>query len=470
MFSVIAAVDNANGIGKDGKIPWDFPADLKHFKQVTSGNIVIMGRKTYESIGKPLPDRTTCVISRTMQADDRKAGDNLHVFNDPWDCVRWCQNNRIQTVTIDGTTKRFKRHAFVCGGAEIYDWFYANHLITYEIITRIYDDYKCDTKINRPDAERNCCLIRSLPLSIEDSNKLSLQKFRIVNQEERSMLSLIGDVMRNGYKKDDRTGTGTVSLFGKHLEFDLTDNKFPLMTTRPMFFHGIFEELMLYLRGQTDSKILEAKNVKVWAPNTSREFLDKNNLGHYRVGDMGHTYGFSMRHFGAEYKGCDADYTGQGYDQLMNLIEGIKTNPNGRRHLISLWEPNKIEQAALPPCLYEYQFYVHDGMLSCQMGQRSSDIVTAGGWNVATGALMTILIAHACGLKPEKLIWNIGDVHIYNNIIDAARQQVCRFPNAYPKLFLRGMPDDITKTEFNNLELIGYEPLPMGDIKIIMNV
>jgi len=482
MFTIIAAVDSKNGIGKDGGIPWKCPEDLKHFRQTTTGNIVIMGRVTYESIGKPLLNRINCIISRTMEQPDDD--DTVKVFNDPWDCVRWCQKNHKTTIVIDGKDVKTTREIFVCGGEAIYKWFYNNGLVAHAVLTNIVGDYDCDKKLPItlvPTSITHESYIRGPIYGVEPNADCTkdcdhctrvcpIYRYRIVNVEEWRILSLMKEILTIGNARGDRTGTGTLSLFGKHLEFDLTDNKFPLMTSRRTFLRGLFEEIMFYLRGQTDSKILEAKGVNVWKGNTTREFLDSRGLQHYEVGDMGHTYGFSYRHKGADYKGCNVDYTGQGFDQLTNLIDGIKSNPEGRRHIIDLWEPEHMHKAALPPCLYGFQFYVADGMISCQMKQRSSDIMTAGGWNVATGALLTIMIASVCGLEPNKLVWDLGDVHIYNNLIAGAKEQVTRTPPIYPKLFLKDAPDDITKFEYANLELINYNPLPKGSIKIVMNV
>jgi thymidylate synthase len=265
-------------------------------------------------------------------------------------------------------------------------------------------------------------------------------------------------ILDTGYPSDDRTGTGTISLFGERLEFDLSNNKFPLVTTRRMFLRGIFEELMLYIRGQTDNNILAEKKINVWTPNTTREFLDKRGLHQLPTGDMGHSYGFSFRHFGGEYIDCRTDYKGVGYDQLTELIKEIKVNPCSRRLIISLWEPNHMHKAALPPCLYNYQFYVRGEKLSCMMTQRSSDQFMAGGWNVATGALLTIMIAHVCKLSPDRLVWNIGDAHIYNNLIDQVKEQISRIPYQFPYLLLKDASDitDIQQFEYKNIDLCGY--------------
>jgi thymidylate synthase len=220
------------------------------------------------------------------------------------------------------------------------------------------------------------------------------------------------------------------------------------------------------LRGQTDSTILEEKKINIWKKNTSREFLDKCGLKHLPVGDMGPSYGFLFRHFGAKYINCKSDYKDQGYDQLANVIKLLKTDPNSRRMIISLWDPNALDHCPLPPCLYNYQFYAHNNTLSCMMTQRSSDFVVAGGWNIATGSLLTILIANIVGMEPHELIWNIGDLHIYNNLIEEANINTARPTTVFPKLYVKKR-DNIEDFEFSDLELLNYKP--ESAIKTIMN-
>jgi len=442
MFSLVVAVDRNNNIGRNGKIPWHCPEDLKHFKNLTSGGVVIMGRKTYESIGRPLPNRINYVISKTLETRD------VSVFKDPWDLIRHCQKHHVGTPM------------FVIGGGQIYDWFLDNQLISDLHVTKICQSHEnCDTKFSFPRG-----------LEFNQSHYLSAdaiyEKYVIANPSETAFLKLVKNILTYGNLKLDRTQVGTKSVFGRQLRFDLSNNIFPLMTTRKMFLRGIFEELMMFIRGQTDNQILEDKKIMVWRANTTRQFLDARGLTHLPVGDMGPSYGFLFRHFGAKYKTCKDDYKGQGVDQLANVIKTLRVNPADRRMIISLWDPVNLDNCPLPPCLYNYQFYVSNGELSCMMTQRSSDIVVAGGWNIATGALLTILIASVCDLTPGELIWNLGDTHIYNNLTTAAETQVIRKPTPYPKLFLN-KKENIEDYEFSDLELLGYAPQPA--IETVMN-
>jgi thymidylate synthase len=343
-----------------------------------------------------------------------------------------------------------KKTIFVIGGASIYDSFLSSGLISVQYITQLIDDYKCDVFYKDIISNYTESLVGVV-------GPATILKRTTININETAHLDLMHKLLNYGIDTLDRTSTGTLSLFGERLEFDLY--VFPLMTSRKMFFRGIFTELMLFIRGQTDNQILVDAGVNVWTANTSRKQLDKNNLNHLPIGDMGHSYGFSLRHFGGKYIDCHTNYTGVGFDQLTWLINEIKTNPSSRRLRLSLWEPNHMHLAALPPCLEQYQFYVRDNMLSCMMTQRSSDFAIASGWNVATGALLTYMIAAVCGLQPSRLIWNIGDVHLYKNCIDGIKEQLKRTPNIYPILKFKRIPDDIADFTFDDLQLINYQPL-----------
>jgi thymidylate synthase len=285
--------------------------------------------------------------------------------------------------------------------------------------------------------------------------------------EETQFLNLIKDILNQPNLRTDRTGVGIKGVFGKELRFNLTKS-FPLLTTRRMNLRLIFEELMWFLRGETDSAILEAKKVNIWKPNTTQEFLNSRGLTEYAVGDIGATYGFQYRHWGAQYRGCKIDYTGEGYDQVENLLETIRNNPTDRRLIINLWNPLDHPKSTLPPCCFCFQFYVtEDGGLITKAIQRSSDILLAGGWNIASAALFTHLIANVCGLYPKELIWSIGDVHIYKNQLEQASLQVQRTPNPFPTLTIRKHPEKITDFTWEDLNLENYHP--QEPIKIQMN-
>lgn len=253
-------------------------------------------------------------------------------------------------------------------------------------------------------------------------------------RNEQGYLDLIDEVLRFGDEFEDRTGTGTIAVDSRMMKFDLTDNKLPLFTTKKMFTKGIVEELLFFMQGKTNTKELEAKGVNIWKGNTSREFLNKRGLAHLDVGDMGAGYGFQWRHFGAEYVGHDEDYTNEGFDQLEDIVTQIKNNPDSRRILMSAWNPDALDDMALPPCHVLFQVHVNKkkGTLSSTLYQRSADLILGVGYNVASYSILTHILAHITGYKAKEFTWVGGNVHIYNNHIDAAKEQLLRKPMEPP--------------------------------------
>ncbi|KAJ2126363.1 Thymidylate synthase [Coemansia sp. RSA 720] len=295
-----------------------------------------------------------------------------------------------------------------------------------------------------------------------------------INSEEKQYLSLIDNILEHGEHRDDRTGTGTIALFAPpQLRFNLADDVFPLLTTKRVFWRGVAEELLWFIRAQTDAHILRDKNVHIWDGNGSREFLDSRGLEHRREGDLGPVYGFQWRHFGAPYVDADHDYTGQGVDQLQDVIRKIRENPTDRRIIMSAWNPADLHAMALPPCHMFAQFFVSNpntpnATLSCQMYQRSCDMGLGVPFNIASYALLTRLIAHVTGLKPGYFVHCMGDTHIYSNHVDALKVQLQREPRPFPKLIIKRSPENIEDFTMEDLELVGYAP--HGKIQMDMAV
>ena len=445
MFSLIAAISKNNGIGLNNAIPWHNSQDLKHFAEITKGHVVIMGYNTFKSLKAPLSNRINIVMTKSIKAREYEENNaRVIIFNDPWEMVMYCCNIK-------------NKELFIIGGSQVYTWALNMELISKLIITVIPEEYTCDTYLD----------LGGYPLLLIKTDVFSnliINTYEFKNIQERAycnlgrkILSVNHDSILCDNLRKDRTGLGTYSIFGQHLKFNLENKTFPLITTRRMFFRGIAEELFFFLSGKTDSTILEAKGINIWKGNTSREFLDKYNLHHLPVGDMGPSYGFLFRHFGAEYKTCKDDYKGHGFDQIKEVIKLLKTDPTNRRIIISLWDPNSIYKCPLPPCLYNYQFYTNGNKLSCMMTQRSSDYAVAGAWNIATGALLTYLMAGVVGMEPYELIWNIGDTHIYSNLVEEFKKQLEREPRPFPKLQI-GKKENIEDYTFEDLKLFNYNP------------
>ena len=240
---------------------------------------------------------------------------------------------------------------------------------------------------------------------------------------EAQYLRLLAHVLESGAPKDTRNGH-VLSKFGSQLHCDLSEG-FPLLTTKKMFWRGIVEELSWFLRGSTNVQELRDKRVHIWDGNSSE-----------RGYDAGPVYGFQWRHFGAEYGDCHVDYTGQGVDQIANIIELLRTDPHSRRMVLSAWCPTQQADMCLPPCHVMYQFYVEsDGRVSCMMTQRSADVFLGLPFNIASTALLTALIAHQVGREPGQLFINIGEAHIYEEHVDACRLQLAR--SAFPLSTIR---------------------------------
>ena len=273
--------------------------------------------------------------------------------------------------------------------------------------------------------------------------------------EEEQYLDLLREILYYGQKNIDRTEVGTLSLFGKSMTFDLR-NGFPLLTTKFVPFEMIKKELLFFISGKTDTKILETQNVGIWKGNTSVEELRKKNLP-WREGDMGPSYSHQWRHAGANYTGCDTDYTGQGVDQLRDLIEGLKNKPHDRRHIISAWNVKDISQMALPPCHCFAQFYVDGQYLDCLLYQRSADMFLGVPFNIASYALLTSIIGQLTGLTPRKLIHELGDCHVYLNHIQQVQQQLTRSPYPFPTLDVTTPLTDIDNIALNDLKLLNYK-------------
>ncbi|XP_052891286.1 thymidylate synthase [Anopheles moucheti] len=278
------------------------------------------------------------------------------------------------------------------------------------------------------------------------------------NAEEQAYLQLIRDIIDKGSKRLDRTGVGTLSIFGSQMRFSLRDGVIPLLTTKKVFFRGVAEELLWFIKGSTNAKELQDKGVRIWDGNSTREYLDSCGFTDREEGDLGPVYGFQWRHFGAKYKTCHDDYAGQGIDQLAEVIYKIKNNPYDRRIIMSAWNPSDIPNMALPPCHCLAQFFVGDGELSCQMYQRSADVGLGVPFNIASYSLLTHMIAHVTGLKAGEFIHTTGDTHIYLNHVDALREQIERTPSKFPSLVINRKVDSIDDFNFSDFEIVNYNP------------
>jgi thymidylate synthase len=246
-------------------------------------------------------------------------------------------------------------------------------------------------------------------------------------------------VFEHGVDKADRTGTGTRSVFGHQLRFDLTEG-FPLVTTKKVHLKSIILELLWFLRGDSNVKWLQERGVTIW-----NEWADA-------AGELGPVYGYQWRHWRTP--------DGREIDQIANLIDSIRTKPDSRRHIVSAWNPADVERMALPPCHALFQFYVADGKLSCQMYQRSADLFLGVPFNIASYALLTLMVAQVTGLQPAEFVLTLGDAHLYLNHLEQAREQLGRAPRPFPHMRLNPAVTDLFAFAYEDFTLGGYEPHP----------
>ncbi len=255
----------------------------------------------------------------------------------------------------------------------------------------------------------------------------------------QAYLGLLETILKKGVRKADRTGTGTLSIFGYQMRFDLTEG-FPLLTTKKLHLKSIIHELLWFLAGDTNIRYLNEHGVKIWD-----EWADE-------TGNLGPVYGNQWR----SWKGPD----GKNHDQITRLVDQIKNTPDSRRHIVSAWNVGQIDEMALPPCHVVFQFYVADGTLSCQLYQRSADVFLGVPFNIASYSLLTLMVAQACALKPAEFIHTFGDAHLYLNHLDQARLQIGREPRRLPRMILNPQVDSIFDFTFDDFTLRGYDPHP----------
>ncbi|VFQ67850.1 unnamed protein product [Cuscuta campestris] len=502
-YQIVVAATRNWGIGKDGKLPWKLPSDLKFFKEVTvttadpsKKNAVVMGRKTWESIPvdhRPLRGRLNVVLTRSGSFDIATS-ENVVICSSLGSALQLLASSPYY-LSIE--------KVFVIGGGEIFREALNADKCEAVHITEVEADIDCDTFMPAIDMTAFQPWCTSIPLeenkirfsfttyvrvrspeadSLTSNNVLNLDsgsdvaksevktfsflpKMIFEKHEEYLYLRLVEDIINNGVSKDDRTGTGTLSKFGCQMRFNLRKS-FPLLTTKKVFWRGVVEELLWFISGSTNAKILQEKGIHIWDGNASRDYLDSIGLEDREEGDLGPIYGFQWRHFGATYTNMHADYTGQGFDQLLDVINKIKYNPNDRRIILSAWNPSDLKLMALPPCHMFAEFYVANGELSCQMHQRSADMGLGVPFNIASYSLLTCMMAHVSGLSPGEFVHVIGDAHVYKTHVRPLQDQLQKLPRPFPILKINPEKQDIESFSADDIKLIGYDPHQKIEMKM----
>lgn len=502
-FEVVVAATREMGIGKDGKLPWKLPSDLKFFKELTMStsdpakkNAVVMGRKTWESIPinkRPLPGRLNVVLTRSGSFDIATA-ENVVI----------CSSLNSALDMLASSPYCFSTEkVFVIGGGQILKDVLNAPGCDAIHLTDIEANIECDTFIPTIDASLFMPWYSSFP-SVENNirysfvtyvrvrsqsgesqnrdngqitdgdafmDKIEIDHFSFLpkmifdRHEEYTYLRLVEDIISHGAGKNDRTGTGTLSKFGCQMRFNLR-RSFPLLTTKRVFWRGVVEELLWFISGSTNAKVLREKDVHIWDKNGSKDYLESVGLAHREEGDLGPIYGFQWRHFGAEYVDMHTDYTGKGFDQLSDVIDKIKKNPDDRRIVLSAWNSSDLKKMALPPCHMLAQFYVENGELSCQMYQRSADMGIGVPFNIASYSLLTCMIAQVCDLVPGDFIHVIGDAHVYRTHVKPLLEQLQKQPKPFPILKINPEKKDIDTFAASDFTLVSYDPHQKIEMKM----
>jgi dihydrofolate reductase / thymidylate synthase len=435
-FSIIVAIDKNGGIAKHGNIPWSNP-DLKFFRETTVGsndnNAIIMGRITYETIPpnkRPLPRRKNIIISRSMAQDENT---QVIVRPDLASALEYC----AMDVSIG--------EVFIGGGEQVYELCLEKYMYLCDkiYITRFPENYDCDQHFSLPldilskvESDADYQLYKKFKNTqiTSEFTRYFLQPTYVHPEEEYK--NLLKKIISEGETKQNRTGVMTLSLFSQSIKFDLR-NWLPIITLKKVNYHHIIKELLFFISGKTDTKILEAKGVDIWKKNTSKKFLEERNLD-YPEGFMGPGYPWQWRKWGADYSAELSGTATPGIDQLDIAIKNIKENPSSRRICVSAWNVSDLDKMVLPPCHFFYQFNVRESKyLDCNVCMRSCDMALGFCYNLTSYALLVYMIAHLTGLTPGMLSFQIGDAHIYANHVAGVKRMLKRTPKPFPTLHIR---------------------------------
>jgi dihydrofolate reductase/thymidylate synthase len=479
-INLIVAVDSKWGISRKGKIPWSIPEDYTFFLDVTKRsyiknkkNVLILGKNTWKALpneSRGLKDRINIVVSNSMTIEELNT-DNITKTN------AYLVTTLSEAILKSNDLNSGK--IFICGGSSIYKEALETLSIDEFYLTKIDNDYECDNFFPFNLLDLNKYKKDDKIFHLGDNVTVTFSKFYVkkpmLDPGEYQYLALLENILRGDFRKTRNANTW--SIFGKSLEFDFADG-FPLLTTKRMFFRGIFEELLFFLKGDTNTNHLLERNVKIWEPNTNREFLDSIGLKHYEVGDMGSMYGFNWLHFGAEYKGMDHNYSGQGFNQIEYCLKLLKTDPFSRRIIMTTFNPAKAHEGVLYPCHgISIIFNVDNNYkLSCMMTQRSADAICGIPFNIASYALFVHLICEVINNDPDytgkkfspgKLIMNLGDVHIYETHYSQVVRQLLREPFKFPKISFNRKVNILTDFKFEDIMLMDYESYPTIPVKMV---
>lgn len=491
LIACVVHYKNRLAIGRNGSLLLRLSEDMRMFQNITRTttkdpnvkNVVLMGRKTWFSIPRehrPLKGRLNLVLTRDPELLA------LSPYPKSFCGIRSLKfDKNVYFITyeqfVDFYTKT-RRDVFVIGGGEIYQQFLNSDndlLVPDNVYLTEVSNYKPgfglepDTFMQPPDW-------RYRLVDVSDAHTELAVNYRFLRYtrervervtDETVYLDTLRKILSEGNSRGDRTGVGTVSIFGDQMSFDISETV-PLLTTKRVPWRSCIEELLWFMRGDTDAKILQKRGVRIWDGNTSREFLDARGLHHYSPGILGPGYGWQWRFFGADYSQAFADTSSidtskiGGFDQLAYVEHLLRTDPFSRRIMMSYWNPPDFAKTALVPCHFTCQFYVtergEDRYLSCHFVMRSNDMFLGNPFNIFSYAVLTYILAARCGMKPDRLVYSGGDLHIYKNHLEQVTEQLGRTPRPLPKLVMSHevATKPIKEICVEDFNVIGYFPHP----------
>ena len=428
MFELIMAMNNNGGIGYKNFIPWKCKEELSLFRDKTLGKILISGSNTFKTL-PDLSNRTIIRLSRTKSK---------------------CHNE------ISSLDEVLNMDVTIIGGAQVYEHAITNYLDNISIfhlsIMKKQTEY-VDTYFNTE-------LFRHFTIS-NSRNYTDFIHYELIpcEHQEQQYLGILRNILKHGDETEGRNGK-TISLFKQDMKFDMR-NGFPLLTTKKMFTKGIIEELLFFLRGDTDTTILKEKNINIWNGNTNRRFLDSLEMTNRREGVMGPMYGYQWRHYNAPYDEEGACPKEKGIDQLAYVVHLIKTQPKSRRILMTAFNPIQLFEGVLPPChSIILQFFVKDEFLDMFAYSRSADMFLGVPFNIASYALFLHIVSKITDKTPRFLYITLGDAHIYYEHIEQVKTQISRVPYQFPSINISDKLksiDDIHSLTLNDFEIVNYK-------------
>ena len=468
-FNVIITTDTKGGFIINNKLPYDFTWENNFFNSITkvksilpgintSKNILIVDYTTWESLDyKSLSDRITYVITSEWK-ELKRINQIRHVdfFPTFYNACQYINNFPNSDV-------------WVIGGKDIYNIALRHWMCDQVYWIKIIGLFKSDVSIDMSKYDidwmyKHTCYDTDINSCI--SYNIEFNQGKLIPNIETQYLEIINDIIKSGEYRQTRNAI-TLSKFNKTISCDLSKG-FPLLTTKKMFWKGIVEELLFFIRGETDSSKLSVQGIKIWEPNTSKQFLDSVGLS-YDKGCMGPMYGYQWRHYGKPYPETKDNIHIKGIDQLSKVINEIKNDPYSRRIMMTDFNPSQVDQGVLYPChSIVIQFYVQNGKLSTTMYQRSSDMFLGEPFNIASTALLTHIISKLTGLLPGHMNLVLGDYHIYESHVSNIYEQLERTPSDLPYLKFPNFETlkQVENSSWKDYELIGYQPAP--SIKVDM--